>query len=65
MVSPRLLLTLFLVVTQIFELQKILRESGDVGLDGDDLIESTDVPNKEQLKLARKRKLETLAGVSA
>ncbi|KKL15524.1 hypothetical protein LCGC14_2504770, partial [marine sediment metagenome] len=28
--------------------------SGDVGLDGDDLIEATDVPNKEQLKLGRK-----------
>ena len=46
---------------ETFELQKVLRESGDVGLDGDDLIESTDVPNKEQLKLGRKRKLETLA----
>lgn len=39
---------------EIFELQKVLRESGDVGLDGEDLIEATDVPNKEQLKLGRK-----------
>lgn len=39
---------------EIFELQKVLRESGDVGLDGEDLIEATDVPNKEQLKQGRK-----------
>ncbi len=39
---------------EVFELQRVLRESGDVGLDGDDLIDATDVPNKEQLKQGRK-----------
>ena len=38
---------------EVFELHKVLRESGDVGLDGEDLIEATDVPNKEQLKQGR------------
>ena len=43
---------------EVFELQKLLIESGDVGLNGDDLIEVTDVPNKEQLKLGRQKKME-------
>lgn len=42
---------------EVFELQKVLRETGDVGLDGDDLIDSIDAPNKEQLKLGRQRNL--------
>lgn len=46
--------------TEVFELQKLLIDSGDVGLDGGDLIEATDVPNKEKLKLGRQRKIETL-----
>ena len=48
--------------TETFELQKLLLEAGDVGLDGEDLIEATDVPNKEKLKLGRRRKMEALAG---
>ena len=43
---------------EVFELQKLLIDSGDVGLNGDDLIEVTDVPNKEQLKLGRRKKME-------
>ena len=46
---------------ETFELQKLLIESADVGLDGDDLIEVTDVPNKEKLKLGRQKKMESLA----
>lgn len=42
---------------EVFELQRLLLESNDPGLDGDDLIEATDAPNKEQLKLGRQRKL--------
>lgn len=48
---------------EVFELQKLLIESKDVGLDGEDLIEATDVPNKDKLKLGRQRKLETLTAV--
>ena len=46
---------------EIFELQKLLIESQDVGLDGDDLIDATDAPNKEQLKLGRQRKMASAA----
>jgi len=46
---------------ETFELQEILMKSNDVGLDGGDLIEATDVPNKEQLKLGREKKLESLS----
>lgn len=46
--------------SETFELHRVLRESEDVGLDGNDLIEATDVPNKEQLKAGRDRKLESL-----
>ena len=45
---------------ETFELQKLLIESQDVGLDGEDLIDATDVANKEKLKLGRQRKLATL-----
>jgi len=47
---------------ETFELQKLLIESADVGLDGEDLIDVTDVPNKEKLKMGRRRKMETLVG---
>lgn len=46
---------------EVFELQKLLRESDDVGLDGEDLIDVTDVPNKEQLKLGRQKKAEAVS----
>jgi len=46
---------------EAFELHRVLRESGDIGLSGDDLIDITDVPNKEKLKLGRQRKAEALA----
>ncbi len=47
--------------SQIFEAQKLLRESGDVGLDGDDLIDALDVPNTEKLKAGRQKLLQNLA----
>lgn len=46
---------------QIFEAQRLLLESGDVGLDGEDLIDALDVPNTEQLKAGRQKKLQNLA----
>jgi len=46
---------------EVFALQESLLKAGDVGLDGEDLIEATDVPNKEQLKLGRQKKMEALA----
>ncbi len=46
---------------QIFEAQRLLLESGDVGLDGEDLIDALDVPNTEQLKAGREKKLQNLA----
>ncbi|MCK5609123.1 hypothetical protein KAR91_45030 [Candidatus Pacearchaeota archaeon] len=49
---------------ETFELQRVLRESGDVGLDGDDLIESTDVANKEQLRQGRKKLIANIQGAS-
>ena len=48
---------------EVFALAEILLKMGDVGLDGEDLIESSDAPNKEQLKLGRQRKL-AQAGVA-
>ena len=48
---------------QIFEAQKLLLESGDVGLDGEDLIDALDVPNTEKLKAGRQKKLQNLARV--
>ena len=42
---------------ETFELNKVLLDSGDVGLDGDDLIEATDVPNKEKLRAGREKKM--------
>ena len=50
---------------EVFELHKLLLESADVGLDGEDLIDATDVPNKEKLKQGRQRKLESLSAVRA
>ena len=50
--------------TQIFEAQRLLIESGDVGLDGEDLIDSLDVPNTEQLKAGRNKKLARLSGAN-
>lgn len=49
--------------SEVFELQKLLIEAGDVGLDGEDLIDATDVPNKEQLKQGRKQKMQAAAAV--
>jgi len=49
---------------ETFELQRTLIEAGDVGLDGEDLINSTDVPNKEELILGRQKKLEKLQSVA-
>ncbi len=45
---------------ELFELHKILIEGGDIGLDGDDLIDGTDVDNKEQLKEGRNKKIQAL-----
>ena len=49
---------------EIFKLQEILRASGDVGLDGDDLIEATDVPNKEKLRQGRAKLIANISGTS-
>ncbi len=49
---------------EIFELQKLLIESQDIGLDAEDLIEATDVPNKEKLIQGRRDKLASLTGVA-
>jgi len=46
---------------ETFELHRLLKESGDVGLDGEDLIEATDVANKEQLKAGREKKLAAIS----
>lgn len=45
---------------ELFELHKILIEGGDVGLDGDTLIDGTDVDNKEELKAGRNKKIQAL-----
>lgn len=50
---------------EVFELQKVLIESQDIGLDGDDLIDATDVPNKEKLKLGRQKKMDALVSRGA
>jgi hypothetical protein len=47
---------------QIFELHRTLREAGDVGLNPEDLINSTDAPNKDELIKGRKK---LLASISA
>ncbi|MEE9354783.1 MAG: hypothetical protein V3U75_04260 [Methylococcaceae bacterium] len=49
---------------EVFELQKVLRESGDVGLDGEDLIDATDVPRKEQLKQGRQKILAQVSQIA-
>jgi hypothetical protein len=43
---------------ELFELHKILIEGGDIGLDGDTLIDGTDVDNKEEIKAGRNRKIQ-------
>ncbi len=50
---------------EIFKLQEILRASGDVGLDGADLIEATDVPGKEKLQQGRAKLIANLSGATA
>jgi hypothetical protein len=45
---------------ELFELHKILIEGGDIGLDGDDLIDGTDVDDKEKLKAGRNRKIQAV-----
>ena len=45
---------------ELFELHKILIEGGDIGLDGDTLIDGTDIDNKEEAKAGRNRKLQSL-----
>ena len=46
--------------TQIFEAQRLLIESGDVGFGADDIIDALDVPNTEKLKAGRNQKLAQL-----
>lgn len=45
---------------EMFELHTTLRESGDVGLNPEDLIEATDVSDKEKVKEGRRELLETV-----
>jgi len=52
-VSPMAETMRLIKAEQTFELQRILLESGDVGLDADDLIEATDAPNKDKLRAGR------------
>lgn len=42
---------------ELFELHRVLIEGGDVGLDGETLIDGTDVDNKEDVKEARRAKI--------
>ena len=46
--------------SEIIELSKVLAELGDVGLDGEDIIDAFDVDNKEGLKQGRAKKLQGL-----
>jgi hypothetical protein len=50
---------------EAFELHNILRESGDVGLNPDDLIEATDVANKDKLKQGRQQLVAAVQGQGA
>ena len=47
---------------EAFELHKVLRESGDVGLNPDDLIDATDVANKDKLKQGRQQLVASMQG---
>lgn len=47
-----------------FELHKVLRESGDVGLNPDDLIDATDVADKEKLKRGRQQLVAAVQGAA-
>jgi len=53
-----------LKAAEVRDLQKLLIDSGDVGLDGEDLIDATDVSNKEQLKLGREKRLQMAKGAA-
>lgn len=50
---------------QTFELERLLLESGDVGLDAEDLIDATDAPNKDKLKAGRAAKLAQIGASNA
>lgn len=50
--------------TEAFELHKVLRESGDVGLNPDDLIEVTDLADKEKLKQGRQQLVAATQGAA-
>ena len=45
---------------EVFELHKVLIEGGDVGLDGETLIDSTDIANKEDVKAGRRKKMQEM-----
>ncbi len=45
---------------ELFELHKLLIEGGDVGLDGEDLIDGTGVDNKDKIKEGRRRKMQAI-----
>ena len=48
---------------ETFDLHTTLRESGDVGLNPDDLIDATDVANKDKLKQGRQQLVASMQGV--
>ena len=49
---------------EAFELHKVLREAGDVGLSPDDLIDATDVADKEKLKRGRQQLVASMQGAA-
>jgi len=49
---------------EAFELHKVLREAGDVGLNPDDLIDATDVADKEKLKRGRQQLVASMQGAA-
>jgi len=50
---------------EIFELNKVLIESGDVPIDGEMLIDATDIDNKDLIKERRKEKLQSMAAANS
>jgi hypothetical protein len=48
-------------MAELFELNKVLRESGDIPIDGEMLIEATDIDKKEQIIEKRKEKLKQMS----
>lgn len=45
---------------ELFGLHEVLINGGDVGLDGEDLIDGTEIDNKEGVKEGRRRKLQSI-----